>query len=138
MAFVVTKDGSILILGRAITGWFPSLQQWQIRLFKTDHTPTIDSVVADFTESTFAGYARKNLDNELWQTPTWEGDRATAQYDDYPLTWDVTAGTETVYGMLLVDLASGVLVAADRFATVRVLDEDGKLGLLVSLSARGG
>jgi hypothetical protein len=54
MPLVVTKAGDIQILN-ALTGiWtgdFPV-----IRLFVNDYVPTVDSLLADFTEASFPGY----------------------------------------------------------------------------------
>lgn len=83
-----------------------------VHLFDNDIVPNIDSVIADFTEATFAGYAAStaivwstSFRNSLNQAQT-VGDTKTFQLSALP--------GATVYGYYLT--VGGALRASERFA----------------------
>lgn len=135
MSLVVTEQGARVLLGRALNGYTPAFDDVEARLFKNDIDIEPTTVLADLQESTFAGYFRQQLEPADWSTPVTVAGRAESTYGTAPLEWIVTAGTETVFGVYLVDMATNFLIAAERLETPRVLDTDGKLQLTMTLNA---
>lgn len=102
----------------------------KVKLFQNAATPGPDSVLADFTEATFPGYAESAavvwgaaLSNALNQAFTAGG---TVQF-----TCTGAATPNTIHGYYLVDGATGnVLIAAEAFASPQPITAAGQ-GLVV-------
>ena len=116
----LTTAGEAKALGSGLTA-----ENFTLKLYTacatTGGVPTAASVVGDFTEPTFTGYAGKTLSGALssttWSTPT--GLPAVSQYyASAPQSWTMTAGTsQTVLGAFYVGAVSGVFYHAEPFAT---------------------
>ena len=86
--------------------------------------PTVASVVGDYTEPVFTGYAAKTLTNTVgagtWAAPA--GTPAASQYNAAsPQSWTSTAGAaQTVLGAFYVGATSGIYYHGEPFATGQV------------------
>jgi len=78
-----------------------------IALFTNNFIPTVDSVLADFTEATFPGYAPQSIStpNAAFLNGTGRG-----EVDADLMTWTATgASGETVFGYFIYDAALDVI-----------------------------
>lgn len=87
-------------------------QNLVLRLFSNNITPAETDVAATYTEATFAGYAAITLTGANWNTGT-----GTVTYNAQQTFTRSTTGTvENIYGYYCTQLASGLLVYAERDA----------------------
>lgn len=103
-----------------------------MRLGSNDVTPDEDSVLGDFTETTFTGYAAVTIPDTDWTitTPDVGGGVihivATADAIDFVSS----AGSQdvTVYTAYLATVTSGILIAADRFSAPQIANHIVNIG----------
>jgi hypothetical protein len=83
------------------------------RLFTNDITPDLNSSVVSFTEADFATYVQKPVE----MSPVSLNDQGLVTSRSGLLNWSTLAGaaTQTIYGVFIVSLLTGKLVAAQRF-----------------------
>jgi len=107
---IFTKLGSVAQLDEVRVG---SLDGLGIALFKNDFIPTSASVLGDFTEAAFPGYAPQSL---VMATPAFLNGQGRAEADANIVTFTATgASAEIMYGYFLYD-AGLVVRYAQRFA----------------------
>lgn len=132
MAIVVPDVGEVKLLNDLLAGG--TLENWTLKLFKNDLTPTDDTVIGDFTEADFTNYATKTLTRAVgagnWGTPATAGGTTSSTYNSgTPLSWTCGASGNTIYGYYVVGATSGTLLFCERFATARVLASTDVLNL---------
>lgn len=107
---VIPKLSRIAVVDAIVAA---QLDGGSLRLYQNDITPSVDSILTDFTVATFTGYANKTI--ATWgATYVDVNDKATTVA---PLqTFAATAATvgNTVYGCYYLD-SGGALVWAARF-----------------------
>jgi hypothetical protein len=84
----------------------------KLRLFQSNTTPTTSSVIGDFTECTFAGYAAVSLTG--WATPIVAAHDATMLADLKTFTRTSTGASQNIYGYYVTDNATTFLLWAER------------------------
>jgi len=86
-----------------------------LRLYKNELTPTVDSILADFTVANFTGYANKTI--ATWGTPYLDA-LGLATVLGGLQTWTCTDAVtpNQIYGCYYVD-AGGELIFAERFSS---------------------
>ena len=96
-----------------------------LRLFVNDYTPDDTTVLANLTEMSTHGYAAKTLTKTSWVvTAGSTGQPASGAYATQ--TWTFTAAAAvSVYGYHVVDVTSGLLVWVERFASAKVIQNNG-------------
>lgn len=83
------------------------------RLFQNNITPDEDTVLGDFTESDYAGYAAQVLTG--WTSIGYDVDfRDVIQAA--LLNWEITSGTQDVYGLYVTNAGNTVLWWCERRA----------------------
>jgi hypothetical protein len=91
-----------------------SRQNMNLRLFKNNQTPTSTMLIADYTESTFTGYAAVATSSGGWTITTGAPTTAT---QTAATTFTCTATTnESTYGYYLTGTGDGLLRWAERFS----------------------
>ena len=115
----LTSAGEAKCLGSILTAENMTLKLYTA-CATTGGVPTAASIVGDFTEPTFTGYAGKTLSNALGAT-TWSTPAGTPSVSQYyasaPQSWTSTAGAaQTVLGAFYVGAVSGVFYHAEAFA----------------------
>ena len=112
MALKVVNAGELILLALLRTPYLTG-SSLNYRLFKNNYTPVDDSVLADFTEADYQGYAF--LTPALWSIVALVGGRAFTQAE--PLVYLCTGGAtpNTIYGYYATDVVSGNVVLAERF-----------------------
>ena len=116
MAGVVPNCGEEQLLQLALGK--DAQEDTTLKLFTNDISPSEASVVGDFTEAAGGGYAAKTLAKATWTVAVVAG-VATGTYAKQ--TWTFTGalnGSATIYGYFIIGATSGVLIAAERAATV--------------------
>jgi hypothetical protein len=122
MPFVHSANGEAKNLTAVLTS-----QNRTYKLFTACATvggvPTPASVVGDFTEATFTGYAAKTVTGTIsgstWSAPT--GTPALSQYNAAaPLSWTATGGYQTILGYFVV-LADGSYLGAETYQNPVIL-----------------
>lgn len=83
----------------------------EVCLFVNNYTPVAGSVVGNFTEATFPGYAREPLAG--WDAVAIVSDHARQNADDCEFTLSATGGPYSVYGYFVLT-AGGDLLWAER------------------------
>jgi hypothetical protein len=110
MPIILTNEGSVPLLDALRAAFLDGLG---IALFKNDIIPTRLSVLADFTEAAFPGYAPQSISIP---GPAFLNAQQYAQVDGNMLTFSSTgASAETIYGYILYDTTPTVILA-ERFA----------------------
>lgn len=108
MAIVFVVNGRRAILG----AWMGDMNTFLLRLFKNDYTPLITSVVGDFVEADFAGYAEVAL--TAWGAIfTNANNQAETDEEVNVFTKEAGGSANTIYGYYVTD-SSGVLMWAER------------------------
>ncbi len=115
MPLVVTNAGENRLLDWVFRTSGTNLS---LRLYTNAYTPVATSVIGDFTEATFAGYAARTLTRASFNAATTNAaGKAEITYADQ--TWSATSN-QTVHGYFVTD-SSGNLLFAERFATSKAL-----------------
>ena len=95
-------------------------QPLQLRLAVNDLVPQRTTVLADYTEATFAGYSRRTLNRADWQLAfVEENHEARTILAAGPQLFNPTETGETVYVVLIVDPGIEVVRYQKRLATPR-------------------
>jgi hypothetical protein len=97
-----------------------------LRLFQNDYHPQFNSVIGDFDECDFTGYAEieaagapiSGIDAET-------GQLVVAWNDPTTFAEGAVAGPQTAYGWYIANTAGTSVMAAGRFDTPVVFDENG-------------
>ena len=82
-----------------------------LRLFSNNFSPSGTSVLGDFTEATFTGYAAITLTGGAWVTTA--GGPATAVFAQQ--AFSIGTSAQTIYGYYIVHVASGTVWRYGRF-----------------------
>ena len=83
------------------------------RLFKNNYTPADATLVSDFDEADYAGYAAQVLTG--WSDIGYDVDNRSILEAD-ALTWTITASNQTIYGMYVTSAGGTVLWWGERRA----------------------
>jgi len=127
MSVVMQSGGIIDFCSAAVRDVSRADAYFEVRLFKSDTTPTRTSLLTDFTEADYAGYARQTLLRSAWGIPALAGSEAKSIYGTQPLQFGATSGTQKIYGYLVVRKSDAVLLWADRFKTSFTVSATAKL-----------
>lgn len=98
-----------------------SLDQYII-LFKNNYTPVETSVLGDFTEATFTGYAQEVLTGTDWTVTSAAPAVATQPQVTFASTADQTP--ELIYGYA-VFLSDDTFVCGEKFSSAQTIENNG-------------
>lgn len=104
---------------RMLNAWMRNLNTgvtFRYHLFSNNVTVSDATVLADFTESAFPGYATHDIASAGWGSPTDDGTCSTSAAADITTTSTGTSG-ETCYGYYVTDTADGAYIFGENFAT---------------------
>jgi hypothetical protein len=121
MALLVPNVGEVVLLSNLLAGG--SLENWTLKLYKTDVTPAEGDTAASYTEADFTGYSAKTLTRSVsggtWSTPSTSSGTTSSSYAAQ--TFTSSGSSQTIYGWYIVGATSGTLICAEKFATARTL-----------------
>lgn len=122
MPIVFTWAGLARVLGGLLRPEEFASNDWSLGLFVNDYVPTLDTVLGDFVEAAFPGYAREDLLDAEWVDPVEVSDRLESTYGEEPLTW-TNGGSivQNVFGYFIVDNDDGLVLLAEKFDAPRVM-----------------
>lgn len=116
MAIVVPTPSRQTLVKNCLNHTAP--QNQTLKLFSSNTTPTVATVVGDFTETSGGGYASKALTGSSYTIGDDGVDDALASYAEQTWTFTgVVSGTGIVYGYYIVQATSGLLMWCERFAS---------------------
>jgi hypothetical protein len=117
MALLVPNQAEHRMISMIVNATTAQNQNLSLRLFKNNITPASTDVLADYTESTFTGYAAVTLTSGSWTvTAATSGAPATATQTS-ATTFTCTGTTsELTYGYYLLQTAGTGLMWAERFS----------------------
>jgi len=107
----------------------------RFRLFKNDHTPANADDISDYTEADYDGYAEQAA--SAWVLSTLVGGKAFTQSTALVFLCTGSVTPNDIYGYYVVDMSSGDLWWAERFASAPiVMDSPGDtISITPTLSA---
>lgn len=109
MPLIWPKQGTLPVADALAS---PYLDACAVALYKNDYIPVIGSVLGDFVEATFPGYAPQDINIS---NPAFLNGQGAAELDADLVTFTQTAGpAQLVYGYFVYD-ATLVVIAAQRF-----------------------
>lgn len=109
MPLIWQRLGTLSVMDELADNYFPTLA---VALFQNDFIPTDASVLADFTEANFVGYAPQSINTP---NPAFLNGGLAAEVDADLVTFTQTGGApQRVYGYFVYDPAL-VVVCAQRF-----------------------
>lgn len=91
-------------------------QDLVLRLFQNDVTPAAGDTEASYTTATFSGYADITLTGASWGTAA----ARTIAYALQTFTHDGGGTANSVYGYILLQTTSGIVVGGERAATAPI------------------
>lgn len=121
MLMVCPNDGKLKVSDWAFVNDGSSLPDWTLHLFKNDYTPDDDSVLVDFTESTFTGYATVPILRAEMGAPAIDTNVAYTTRDTAPEFTCSGGSPENAYGWYLTSDDDDTVIFAQRFDTPRVM-----------------
>lgn len=110
MSLKQTYSGQLNVLNLAYSG---GLNAMRLRLFSNNITVADTTVIGDFTECTFTGYAAQA---PAWSTPANVANVAQTLSGTRTFTYSGVA-TTTVYGYYLTDAAGTTLYGGETFSS---------------------
>lgn len=93
-------------------------ENYILKLYRNNLTPTNSTVLADFTETTFTGYSAKTLTAGTWSSATTNGsNKAESSYTEQ--AWTCGSTGDTLYGYYVTNAAGTVCLWAEKFDSAR-------------------
>ena len=108
---VVPDEGELSILAALRTY---ANANYKVRLFASNTTPTSASVLADFTEASFAGYTSGGT-APVYAAPATVSGQGKMSASQITFTRSSTGTAQIIYGWYLVDTGTSKVVKAERF-----------------------
>lgn len=115
MALVVPDLGEVELLRRMLRPETGDADTLKLKLYKNNYTPVKASVLANFTECDFDGYAAADLDPANWDGPTSTAGVAVTVNSAGATTWYATSGSQNAYGYYVTNHDGSVVLWAERF-----------------------
>lgn len=110
MTLKMADDGIKEKLSQARTAW--NSVKLRLHLYKSNTTPTNASILSDFTECDFAGYAAQDI--STWSVPTVAAHVATMTAAANLFTRSTTGASQNIYGYYVTDSTNATLEWAER------------------------
>jgi membrane peptidoglycan carboxypeptidase len=130
MAFLTPNVGEQIVLEALVNKTAP--QNLVLRLFQNNITPGETDTAGTYTEATFTGYTSITLTGA-----TWTYANPTVSYPEQTFTSTAGSQSQPIYGYYLTQLASGILVLAERFsgAPVTIINNGDTIKVTPTISA---
>lgn len=112
---VIPNEGKTLWLYWALESDGTDFEDFLVKLYKNNYVPVDASTLANFTISTFTGYADFNVDRADFGSPAIVANVAYETAGVIPSYTCTAGGPEDCYGWLMVGVVSGKVLAAEKF-----------------------
>lgn len=136
MAIVIPDEGKLFLLNQLIRQDVTEIFPFVLRLFQNDVTPDADTVRADLTESSFAGYLPVELVRADWTAPLISDDRAESVWGTTPVAFTPSSGSQFCYGYFVTDIDDNFVLWAERKPVPSSLDPTHPLYLIPVMRLR--
>jgi len=110
MTLVLQDDGLLRKMEDVRAAW--NTTKLKVHLYKSNTTPTTASVLGDFTECDFAGYAAQDI--STWGAAAVAAHVCSMVAAANTFTRSSTGAAQNVYGVFVTNQASTVLYYAER------------------------
>lgn len=134
MGLIIPNEGELELLDKMLKVALAVDEDYSLKLYKNNYTPTAASTAANFTEADFDGYTAKILVRANWNTSTTVSGKASTSYPQQSWTCGVT--TNDIYGYYVQGADSGVVLWAERFANTKTLEENDVINLTLRFTLR--
>ena len=135
MALLVPDVGEVVLLNNLLAGG--SLENWTLKLFKTNVTPAESDTAVSYTVADFTGYSNVTLtrtqSGSTWATAATSAGTTSSTYGSSAQTWTLSGTAQTIYGYYVVGATSTTLLFAEAFAASRTLNASDVLNLTPKL-----
>lgn len=136
MALKIPNEGELQLLDKCLKNAQVADENYTLKLFKNDYTPTDADTSASYTVADFDGYADKPLTRAGWNAAiTNAGNEAESTYSAEQ-SWTCNAGSQAIYGYYVLGATSGKVLWAERFAITRTLAGGDQLKMTPKFSLR--
>lgn len=115
MPLLAPDAGEVELLDKMLKDALSVNEDYSLRLFTNNYTPVESSVLGDFTEPTFVGYAPVTLTRASWAGASTSMGVTSTQYATQSWTKG-DAGSVDIYGYFVIGATSNVVLWAERFA----------------------
>jgi hypothetical protein len=126
MALVVPDLGEIELLTKLLINTTDT-EDYIVRLYQNNYSPSNTTVVGDFTEANFTNYTAKTIARSDWASPSTFATKAESSVTAQSWTCGITGNT--LYGYYVIGSTSGVCLWAEQFAASRILVDGDILNL---------
>ncbi len=131
MSLIVPDEGEVAMLDMLVNG--DGMAGLHLRLYQNNLTPDQDTVLADFTEATFSGYAEDSPSFGAAATVSHKGKIVDTAARDF--THSSGGTSNTVYGYYLVNAPDTKVLWAERFSSPQVVAVNGdKITITLALT----
>jgi len=127
MALVVPDEGEIELLKKLLKNTTDT-ENYLMRLYQNNYTPSGTTTAIDFTEANFSNYADKTIARIDWATPTTNANNK-AESSVAVQSWTCGTVGNTIYGYYIIGSVSGKVLWAEKFASTRVLEDSDVLNV---------
>jgi hypothetical protein len=136
MASIVLPDEGLPLLLAWWTTTDVTTAPWWVLILWTDEDlePDQDTVFADLTEATFAGYEPVNLLPSQWTDPVVVGHKAITTYTGDAQLWAATGDYEIIYGYAITTIADPVILVIQKLSNAVDLEVQPVIGILPRLT----
>ena len=121
MALVVPDEGEIELLTKLLKNTTDT-EDYLMRLYQNNYTPSGTTTATDFTEANFSNYAEKTIACSDWATPTTNVNNK-AESSVSVQSWTCGTVGNTIYGYYIIGSVSGKVLWAEKFASTRILED---------------
>ena len=129
MTLMTPTLGELQLLDKMLKKALSTDENYILKLYQNNYTPTVNDQPISFTEATFTNYAALTLTRANWNSSQVIGGVAQTSYGAAPQAWTCGASGNTIYGYYVVGATSTVVLWAELFATARVLSNADVLNL---------
>lgn len=126
MSLLAPNEGDVQLLTKMLQSALSVDENYTLKLYSNNVTPSKTDTSATYTEATFTGYAAKTLTRAGWGTPTTTSNVTTSTYAQQ--SWSPTT-SQTIYGYYVLGATSGKVLWAELFAAARSLNNGDTLNL---------
>lgn len=98
-------------------------QNLVLKLFKTNVAYAETNVAGDYTEADFTGYSSVTLTGSSWGAAS-GGAPSSIAFAQQSFISSADQSAQTIYGVMLVQATSGLLVAVETFSSGQVIQND--------------
>lgn len=122
MPLVVPNAGELVLLNQMLRLSLSTQDTHVLKLYNNNYSPVAASTTANFTPTTFVGYAPKTLTRAGWAAPATVGLNAECSYTTIQ-SWTCGSVGDTVYGYYVTRGSNDSIMWAEIFTTPRALGQ---------------